>query len=439
MLALRYVADPLGFLARLHRRYGDIFSLRFPDFDRLVYLAEPGLIKELFTGSPADLHAGESNATILGPAVGPSSVLTLDGDEHMRQRKLLLAPFHGRAIEHYRDVMLDATRRELETWPVGEPFAMRDHTVRITLDVILRAVFGMQDGAAMAHAHAVIDEFAAAGHALVLPSFLKRPRYPAWRRFLRARDALDATVFEAIANRRAAADWEERDDVLSLLMRTGPSDRELRDELVTVVGAGHETTATALAWTVERLVRHPQVLDRLRADPDDTAYLDAVIKESLRVRPIIADVARKAKRDVQIGGYDIPEGTIVLAAITAVHMRPDLYADPQAFRPERWLAADAPPETYTWIPFGGGIRRCLGAAFAQEEMRIVLREIVARADLRAAVTGDEKPVMRNITVAPKHGGRVVLERPLRPYATRNETERDFDVSAPASVASSTAR
>jgi cytochrome P450 len=415
---INYARDPLGYLTKVQRRYGDVFSLRFPDFGQLVYVAEPSLVKELFTGAPADLHAGAANATVLAPAVGPSSVLTLDGDEHMRQRKLLLAPFHGKAIEHYRDVMLAATRRDLETWPVGTPFATRKHMERITLDVILRAVFGIDDGEGMHSAHTVIHEFASSGDALVLPSFLKRSRVPPWRRFVRARHALDATVFAAIAARRAAGDWEERDDVLSLLMRTDPTDQELRDELVTVVGAGHETTATALAWTIERLVRHAPALERLQADPDDTAYLDAVIKESLRVRPIIADVARKTTRPLTLAGYEIPTGTILLAAITAVHARDDVYRDAAAFRPERWLEPDAPPETYTWIPFGGGVRRCLGAAFAQEEMRVVLREIVSRADLRAVSARDERAVMRNITIAPKDGARVVLERPLR--AVRSE-------------------
>src|SRR4051794_39125717 len=398
---IRYALHPLGYLQRLHARYGDIFTIRFPDFGTLVYVAEPGMVKELFTGSPRDLHAGEANATVLEPAVGPSSVLTLDEDEHMRQRKLLLAPFHGKEIDRYREVMLEATRRDLETWPVGEPFALRPHTQRITLDVILRAVFGMADAEAMRTAHGVVDEFAGASDAVVLPSFLKRPRVPMWRRFVRARAELDRTVFDAIAARRAAGDCEERDDVLSLLMRAGATDAELRDELVTVVGAGHETTAPALAWTVERLVRHRAVLDRLRDDPEDDAYLDAVIKESLRVRPIIADVARRVQAPFSIGGYELPEGTIVLAAITALHGGAGLYPEPQRFRPERWLGDDAPPETYTWIPFGGGIRRCLGAAFAQEEMRVVLREVVSRADLRAAYPADEKIIMRNITMAPK--------------------------------------
>jgi cytochrome P450 len=418
----RYARDPLGFFDGLRRRYGDIFSLSFPGFHHIVYVAEPGLVKELFTGDPSELHAGEANATILEPAVGLNSVLTLDEGPHMRQRKLLLAPFHGRAIEHYRDVMRASAQRDMETWPVGERFALRDHTQRITLDVILRAVYGFGEDDDLEEAHRIVGEFARRSQVIVLPKWLWRSfgRWSPWAKFIHARKELDRIVYEAIAARRAANDVDERDDVLSLLMRARdedgnePTDRELRDELVTVVGAGHETTATALAWAMERLLRHPDVLARLRdslLDGDD-GYLDAVIKETLRVRPILVDVARKAKVPLSIGGCELPEGTFVLASIAALHFREDLYEDPWSYRPERWLNGGA-PDSYAWIPFGGGVRRCLGAAFAHEEMRIVLREIVLRADLRAAEAGDERVRMRNITLAPEHGARVVLAAPLR--------------------------
>ena len=419
--ALRYARDPLGFFVRLHERYGDIFSLSFPGFRNVVYLAEPGLVKQLFTSDPADLHAGEANATILEPAVGPNSVLTLDEGPHMRQRKLLLAPFHGRAIEHYREVMLASVRRDMETWPVGEAFALRDHTQRITLDVIMRAVYGLGDDDDVEEAHAITDEFARRSQVIVLPRWLWRSygRWSPWAKFVRAREELDRIVYEAIADRRAADDADERDDVLSLLMRARdedgnePTDRELRDELVTVVGAGHETTATALAWAIERLLRHPDKLERLRESLRDgeDAYLDGVIKETLRVRPIIVDVARKATVPVRLGDYEIQGGTLVLAQIAALHYREDLYEDAWSFKPERWL--DGAPDSYSWIPFGGGVRRCLGAAFAHEEMRIVLREIVLRADLQAVSAADEPPVMRNITLAPKYGTLVKLATPLR--------------------------
>lgn len=405
---VRYARDPLRFLPKLRERYGDVFTVRFPMFGRVVYLAAPGPVKELFTGSPRDLHAGEANATVLEPAVGPSSVLTLDDDAHLRQRKILLAPFHGRAIANYRAVIAEAAARDVDGWPVGTPFALRDRMQRVTLDVILRAVYGL-DESAFGAAHAVVDEFTAASDALMIPAPLQRGRFGPWGRFTRARAAHDRIVYEAIAARRAAGDAGERDDVLSLLMRSRgedgsePTDRELRDELVTIVGAGHETTATALSWAIERLVRHPAVLERLREDDD--AYLDAVIRETLRVRPVILDVARKATTDVTIGGYHLPAGTLILVAITALHYRDDLYPDPEAFRPERFL--ENPPETYSWLPFGGGVRRCLGAAFAHEEMRIVLREIVSRADLRALSPRAERVRLRNITLAPREGATVI--------------------------------
>jgi cytochrome P450 family 135 len=415
--ALRYARDPLRFFPRVRERHGDVFTVSFPDFKRVVYLAEPSLVRELFTGDPAQMHAGEANATLLEPAVGPSSVLTLDDEEHLRQRKLLLPPFHGKAVERYREVIRTAARRDLETWPVGEPFGMRPHTQSITLEVILRAVFGLDDPERFARAHAVIDEFARRSDALLLPRFLHRGRVGPWGRFIRSRRALDALIYDEIALRRAQEDVDGRDDVLSLLMRArhedgAPlSDRELRDELVTIVGAGHETTATALAWAVERLVRHPDALARLR-DDEDGEYTDAVIRETLRVRPVIVDVARKLTRPLAIAGYELPAGTLVLASITGMHTREDIYEDAAAFRPERFLGQ--PPGTYEWIPFGGGVRRCLGAAFAQEEMRIVLREIATRAQLRPADPRPERPRMRNVTIAPQHDGRVVLEAPLRP-------------------------
>src|SRR4051812_3514832 len=420
--AIRYTVDPLRFFTQLRDRYGEMFSVAFPSFGRVVYLADPKLVKELFTGDPTQLHAGEANATILEPAVRPNSVLTLDEGAHMRQRKLLLAPFHGRAVEHYREVILASVRRDMETWPVGMPFALRDHTQRITLDVILRAVYGFVENDDLEEAHAVGDEFTRRSQVLVMPKQLWRsfgPRSP-WARFLHAREELDRLVYEQIANRRAAGNIEDFDDVLSVLMRSrdedgnAPTDAELRDELVTVTGAGHETTATALAWAIERLLRHPDKLERLRAslaDGEDD-YLDAVIKETLRVRPIIADVARKATVPVELGGYELPAGTLLLASIVALHFDPQLYEDPWAFKPERWLNGGA-PDTYTWIPFGGGVRRCLGASFAHEEMRVVLREVVLRADLRAPDLADERVRMRNVTLAPGAGGRVVLEAPLR--------------------------
>jgi cytochrome P450 len=421
--AALYVRAPLDFLTRYQRRYGDIFTISFPYFGRVVYVANPALVKEVFTGSPERLHAGEANATVLEPALGPNSVLTLDGAPHMRQRKLLLPPFHGERIHRYGDLIRQATLREMESWPVGEPFALRPHTQRITLTVIMRAVFGVHDEARLSRFERLIDTFSQRVNTITAFPALRRNlgRWSPWTRFVRAREALDEFIYEEIALRRTETEGEasDRDDVLSLLLAarhddgSPMSDEELRDELVTVLGAGHETTATALAWAMERLLRTPRALARLResiaAGEDD--YLDATIKETLRARPVILDVARKLTAPLRIGDHELPAGTFVLPAIAALHYREDLFPAPHEFRPERFL--DGKADTYAWIPFGGGVRRCIGAAFAEYEMRIVLRAILERADLSAPDPKPERVKVRNITLAPGQGARVTLNRPLR--------------------------
>jgi cytochrome P450 len=418
---LRYMRDPLGFLANHRRRHGDVFTVNFPYFGRIVYVASPELVKEVFTGSPAVFHAGEANATVLEPALGPNSVITLDDEPHLQQRKLLLPPFHGERIRRYGELIREVTGHEMESWPVGRPFALRPHTQRITLAVILRAVFGIEDEQRVQRASRLIDVFSDRVTLITKFPILRRDLGPfsPWRRFLRARAALDEFLYEEIALRRAAKlGAEERDDVLSLLLRarhddgSPMSDEELRDELLTVVGAGHETTATGLAWAMERLLRTPRVLARLReslADGEDD-YLEATVKETLRVRPVIIDVARRLTAPARVAGYELPAGAFVLPAIGALHFREDLFPDPHEFRPERFL--DGAVENYAWIPFGGGVRRCVGAAFAEFEMRIVLREFVERAELTAPDTSPERVRIRNITLAPGKGARVRLERPL---------------------------
>ena len=426
--AARYVRDPLGFLTGYRERFGDVFTVRFPFFGRIFYVASPELVKAVFTGSPAVFHAGEANATMLEPALGPNSVLTLDDEAHMRQRKLLLPPFHGERVRRYGELIEEVTRRDMETWPVREAFALRPHAQRITLTVILRAVFGISDEARIDRATRLIDRFSDRVTTIVRFPILRRDLGPGspWRHFVRAREELDAFIYEEIALRRAEAGSEERDDVLSLLLRarhedgSPMTDAELRDELVTVVGAGHETTATGLAWAMERLLRNPRALGLLReslaAGRGD--YLEATVKETLRARPVIIDVARKLTAPAMIGGYELAAGSFVVPAIAAVHLREDLYPEPEAFRPERFL--DRKADTYAWIPFGGGVRRCAGAAFAEFEMRVILREFVTRAALRAVDPAPEKVAIRNITLAPRQGTAVTLERPLtRPDAEYN--------------------
>jgi cytochrome P450 len=416
-----YARNPLGFLIRYQRRYGDVFSVSFPFYKRLVYVAGPALVKELFTTPPERAHAGEANATVLEPALGPNSVLTLDEAPHMRQRKLLLPPFHGERIERYGELIRETTRREMESWPIGEPFALRPHTQRITLAVIMRAVFGVHDEERLERFEHLIERFA--GRLSLVTAFppLRRSfgRWSPWARFAAARAELDAFVYEEIALRREElARGEEHDDVLSLLMGarhddgSPMNDAELRDELVTILGAGHETTATGLAWAIERLLRAPRALGRLReslAEGDE--YLEATVRETLRARPVIVDVARKLTAPTRLGDYELPAGTFAMAAIAALHYREDLFPQPEEFRPERFLGDK--PDTYSWIPFGGGVRRCIGAAFAEYEMRVVLREFLERAELRAPDPKPERVAVRNITLAPAKGTMVSLARPPR--------------------------
>jgi cytochrome P450 len=418
--AIRYLRDPLGFLAGYQRRYGDIFTVRFPTFGRIVYVAHPDLVKAVFTGAPSVFHAGEANATVLEPALGPNSVLMLDDAAHMRQRKLLLPPFHGERVQRYGELIVEMTRREMESWPLDEPFAMRTHTTRITLAVIMRAVFGVHDENRLARFAVLIDDFARRVGAITAFPFMRRNLGPLspWGRFVRSRAALDEFIYEEIRLRRDEAGHEERDDVLSLLLEARDedgepmNDRELRDELITVLGAGHETTATGLAWAVERLVRNPEVLAKLRASlaAGEEEYLNATVKETLRSRPVIVDVARKLTAPARIGDYELRAGTFVLPAIAALHYREDIFPQPREFRPERFL--DGKADNYAWIPFGGGVRRCIGAAFAEYEMRTILREFVERADLRTVDPKPEPVRVRNITLAPAKGARVIMRGAL---------------------------
>ena len=433
---LREGRDPIGHMVSLHRRYGDVFTVRFPGFGRIVFVADPALVKQLFTGDPKVMHAGAANATVLEPPLGPTSVLTLDESEHLRQRKLLLPPFHGEAVRRYGEVIREATERQMAAWPTGQPFALRPHTEAITLEVILRAVFGVRDEAKLARARAIIGEFAQRSHPIVLFPFLRHNfgRRSPWPRFQAAKRALDDWIYEEIAARREDSGGEERDDVLSLLLSATHedgrpmSDRELRDELVTVIGAGHETTATALAWAMERLLRNPRVMERLLESiaAGEQDYLDATIKETLRARPVITGVARKLTEPVDIGGYRVPAGTIVDVAISALHYREDLYPAPHEFRPERFLDEGA-PDGYTWVPFGGGVRRCVGAAFAQYEMRVVLETFLAGAELEAADPRPERLLPRNITLTPGRGTRVVLRRTRRASPARAPRRADAPV------------
>jgi cytochrome P450 family 135 len=438
--AARVTAGPYSWMQRRRERYGDVFSSHFPFFGRVVYVADPALVKQVFAGDPKVFHAGEANATVLGDALGENSLLTLDEGRHMSQRKLLLPPFHGESVRRYAEVMASAAAEEVARWPVGRAFALRPRMQAITLEVILRAVFGVRDGERMDLFRAKIPRLGELSSALDWLPFMQRDLgglTPA-ARFRRAIAEVDELIYAEIAERRSLEGGEaaERDDVLTLLLGarhedgSPMTDVELRDELMTLLTAGHETTATGLSWAFERLLRTPRVMARLTESLDDDEYLEAVVKETLRVRPVVVDVARKLGHEIELGGWRLPAGTLVLPAIAAVHARPDLYPSPHEFRPERFVVKRAGggrerpkstggAESYSWIPFGGGVRRCIGASFAQVEMRVVLREVLSRVRLRAPSQRPERAQVRHVTVIPARGCRVVVEERLEP---RNREE-----------------
>ena len=410
----------LPFLDWCRRRVGDTFTIWAPPLGRLHYFAKPEDIKAIFTSDPKLLHAGEANAPLLEPALGPSSLLVLDEDRHLADRKLMLPHFHGDAVRRYRDTIAQIAAAEVDRWRGGDTIKVRPRMQAVTLEVILRAVIGVTDPKQLAELRPrlrAIANVSTVQQLAWLAPWLER--VPPWRGFRRLMDETDRLLYEEIARRRQAPDLEERGDVLSLLILArddsgrGLSDSDLRDELLTLLMAGHETTATGLAWAFERLTRTPAAMQRLRTELEnggDERYLDATVKETLRVRPVIADVIRKLTRDVEFQGYDLKAGELVAPAIGLVQRSAEHWDDPLAFRPERFLGGA--PDSYTWIPFGGGVRRCLGAAFAQLEMKVVLQTVLERVELEPARAKAERTRVRHVTLVPSRGGEVVVRRRL---------------------------
>lgn len=435
-----FMLGGVRYLEACRRRYGDVVTMGTLFDKGFVMVFDPALVKELFQGSNEQLHAGEANA-LLGPILGRRSVLLLDGDEHLRHRRLLLPPFHGRRMLAHTETMRACADTEIDRWPVGEPFTLLGSLQALTLRVILRAVFGYQPGAAedelSARLRAMVEPLSRARGVLVLNAVMRgRNQRQSARDFEARKRAVDEIIYAEIARRREDPDLGERDDVFSglLLARdedgVGLSDREVRDELLTLLLAGHETTATGLAWTFDLVLHDARV--RARAMEGDDAYLDAVVKESLRIRPVIPGVGRVVRqRPFALGGYEVPVGVEINPSIRAIHRRADLYPSPGRFWPERFLS-DGAPDTYTWVPFGGGTRRCLGASFALTEMRIVLARVLERTALRALDPQPAKPQFRVITLAPKGGVRVVQERaPLPATAAAPAQDGAADQRLPA--------
>ncbi|HEV2875387.1 MAG TPA: cytochrome P450 [Thermoleophilaceae bacterium] len=408
----------LPLFERCRARYGKRFTLRLLQSPPFVHLSDPAEVKEVFTAPPDVLHPGEG-ARLLEPVVGSNSVVLLDESAHLSQRKLMLPAFHGERMEALTGLLEEVTEREVAGWPLGEPFELHPRLQALTLEVILRAVFGLDEGERLDSLRARLTQILEFGsHPASLLPFMQRGRV--WKDFVRGREEVDALLFDLVDERRAE-DGEERDDVLGMLLAARHEDgspmskRELRDELMTLLVAGHETTASELSWAFERLARTPRVVEQLKAavdSGDGDAYVTATTQETLRHRPVLPQAApRLVKRPVEIGGFRYPEGVCLAANAYLIHHDPAIYPDPYEFRPERFL--DGPPGTYTWIPFGGGRRRCLGASFAMLEMKVVLRAVFARAEPVRAPSTTEGSRRRSITLSPRRGATTVMRARTR--------------------------
>jgi cytochrome P450 len=408
---LAYGLFPYAWFTRSAARHGDPYTMRMMG-ETYVILGDPAHVKEAFTGSPQDLHSGEANQP-LRSLIGERNVLLLDGDEHLQRRRLVLPPFHGDHLQAYEPVVRDVARRELAAWTPGAPFAALPRMRAITFEVILRAVFGVEDRPRLQRLERTLDELLGWLTGLrqgIVFGLLGPERMERQRRFRRQRAAVDAEVLAHIRARRADPRLQERDDVLSMLLRARDADgrpledREIRDELVTLLVAGHETTSALLTWAIHDLARRPELLARIAAG--ESGFAEAVVREALRLHPPIPLVVRRLQRPMRIAGFDLPAGTTLAPCAVLVHRRPDLYPDPERFDPDRF--SDGKPPAYGWLPFGGGVRRCIGAAFATMEARIVLEELAARWTVGPERPAPERVGRRGIVIVPARGGRIVV-------------------------------
>ncbi|MEA2133388.1 MAG: cytochrome family [Solirubrobacteraceae bacterium] len=412
---LRWLLRPIAFLESCRRRFGDAFSVSFLGFQTpMVMLSDPEAIRALYSVPGHTMPPGRT--ATLQPIMGARSLLLLEGREHLARRKLMLPPFHGERMRAYEAIVREAVAREVDSWPEGEAFALHPRMQAITLEVILRAVFGVTDPARRARlADGLSGLLAGTASSGLQFSVLLSRRFGGpdpLAGLQKLRQEIDALLGTEIAERRA----DPREDILSLLVSARfeggepMDDAEIRDQLMTLLLAGHETTATGLAWTFDLLLRHPHVLARLTAavEGGEEPYVRAVVSEALRLRPVVPLAGRRLSQELQVDGHVLPAGTDVTPAIWLTHTRADRYPEPYAFRPERFL--DGAPATYAWIPFGGGVRRCLGAAFAEMEMRVALAAILERRTLRPASSSAERVARRNVTFSPRGGTRVIARR-----------------------------
>jgi cytochrome P450 family 138 len=410
---VRTLANRRRAMLRLRDRYGDAFTIDMPVFGRAIVISDPAEIKQLFLAGPELADNLQRN---LGRVLGPGSLFALKGEEHRRQRKLLIPPFHGRRLSAYEKIVEDETVRELASWPQGRSFPTLPSMMRITLNAILRAVFGAE-GDEFAELRKLLPRFVALGSRLaVLPvPAVDWGRWSPWGRFWIMRRHYDAIVDRLIATARR--DLEGRDDVLAMLLQSryedgSPMSRDvIADQLLTLLTAGHETTATTLAWAVERLRRHPGILRELveEVDAGGSRLREATILEVQRSRPVIDMVGRQVRAEsVQLGRWTVPKGYAVLAGIALIHDDDRVFPDAATFDPSRFL--NAKPDLYQWIPFGGGSRRCLGAAFATMELNVVLRTMLREVELLPTTERDERWHSRGVAYAPGKGGLAIIRR-----------------------------
>lgn len=422
------------FISACRRRYGSVFTMRIATMGTLVYLDDPAEIKKVFAGSPSVYHAGEANSMLAG-LLGDSSVLVIDDDVHRERRRQMLPAFHRDAVARQTAVMAEIAAANIATWPLATEFPVAPKMSEITLEVILRTVIGASDPDRLTALREVMPKLLNvtpwASLAIASP---KLQRLGLWRSLRRNMDEADRLLYAEIADRRADPDLAKRTDALAMLVRAAGddggtmTDRELRDQLITLLVAGHDTTATGLSWALERLTRHPATLDKaVRAaeasaagDPAGDEFLDAVAKETLRIRPVVFDVGRIVKEPVELAGYRLPPGVMVAPGIGLVHSNSAQYPHPDRFDPDRMLGATPGPTT--WLPFGGGNRRCLGATFAMVELRVVLREVLRRVDLSTTTAAGERQRVKHVILVPHRGARI-----------RVRARKDVPATAPAAA------
>ncbi len=430
--SLQWFRDPVRFMRRNRERRGPNFSVKLGPLSRCSFIADPAMAWQVLTGDPEVMRMGSTNG-IFRPVLGDRSLFLLDGEEHKRHRKLIAPAFHRRAVRRYEGLVSELAAREVASWPLKTAFSLQERMRVVTLEVIIRAVLGIVDESRdqlLRHRiHDLLD--LVQNPVAVLPVFQRElgGRTP-YARLMALVTAIDAILFEEIGTRRYDPSRSDRDDILSMLVRPQPhepgfmSDREIRDELLTLLIAGHETTATALSWTFERLLRSPQALDRTRTEleaGDDEAYLDAVVRETLRQRPVLPITARKLAAPIELGPWVFPKGWTLMPCVFLIHQDPQVYPEPERFRPERFLEHGG-PSSRVWLPFGAGPRHCVGSSLSMMAVKVIMRGVLSRAELEPDRPEAEAIVRRNFTLGPARGARVVMTRRLEPRISVRRSE-----------------